>query len=597
MSDAGVLDARSILQRIAVSLTQGALLWWLYDAVESGLWTEQHRGWLVGLIAVAVLVPMAHYLFEGLAPASRQGPFLAGLALALFGLGWYCGAWTLGSPGDAFPSFPAALVVLLFHALPFVQSALTRGRVRPHYADLFQFAWRNTLLVVLGFVFAGVFWLLLALWGALFHMLGIDVFRDLFTSSPFAIPATAVAVGTGVQLAGSVERLQTALRQQLLAMLKWLAPLAMLILVLFTVALLVKSPELFSEHRRAISAAWLLWLVAFTVALLNAAYQDGSGDAPYPRWLGTVIRLATVLLLPVALLAIYAIGVRVDAYGLTVARAWGLLVAVVALAYAGGYAWAALRRGAWMSGIGTVNVAVAVFTIAALTAMLTPLLAPERLAAASLYQRILAKPDTGSYAYLRFESGRYGRERLEQLARIEGHPAAADIRARAGREIRKKLRWDGGRDAEPLEAGDFEVFPSGARLDAELLAAFRAGPEFRVLQSCTPDDPVRSSSSDLDRDGSPEAIVFAQYGVAAPPGTARNGDCSSACRRSVRRVSFNDADTVRRALTNGRYHDRRVALAGDRDQRRVLPARRAGAPQGVLQRREGRSQGCSFGRA
>jgi hypothetical protein len=336
-------------------------------------------------------------------------------------------------------------------------------------------------------------------------------------------------------------------------MLKWLAPLAMLILVLFTVALLVKSPELFSEHRRAISAAWLLWLVAFTVALLNAAYQDGSGDAPYPRWLGTVIRLATVLLLPVALLAIYAIGVRVDAYGLTVARAWGLLVAVVALAYAGGYAWAALRRGAWMSGIGTVNVAVAVFTIAALTAMLTPLLAPERLAAASLYQRILAKPDTGSYAYLRFESGRYGRERLEQLARIEGHPAAADIRARAGREIRKKLRWDGGRDAEPLEAGDFEVFPSGARLDAELLAAFRAAPEFHVLQSCTPEESCPLLFVDLDRDGSPEAVVFAQYGVV---GATRDGPKWRLLQRMQAvgaSSSFNDADTVRRALANGRY--------------------------------------------
>ena len=309
-------------------------------------------------------------------------------------------------------SFVLPLGVLLFLLLPFVQSALTRGALRPRYQDLFHFAWRNALLAALGGVFTGVFWLLLVLWGGLFQMIGIDFFHELFESARFAIPATAVAVGVGLQLAGSVERLQTALRQQLLAMLKWLAPLAILILVLFTGALLAKSPELFAEQRRAISAAWLLWLVALTVTLLNAAYQDGNEPSPYPRWLGAAIRCASLLLLPVALLAVYALGVRIDAYGLTVPRAWGLLVAAIALAYAAGYAWAALRKGAWMAGVGTVNVAVALFSIVMLTLVLTPLLSPERLAAASQYRRVLADPESDAYADLRFRTGRYGRERL-----------------------------------------------------------------------------------------------------------------------------------------------------------------------------------------
>src|SRR4029450_4047356 len=92
------------------------------------------------------------------------------------------------------------------------------------------------------------------------------------------------------QLAGSVERLQTALRQQLLALLKWLTPLATLILVLLTGTLVAKWPAAFAERRRAISAVWLLWLVAVTVALLNSAYQDGREEAPYPQLLGNALR-------------------------------------------------------------------------------------------------------------------------------------------------------------------------------------------------------------------------------------------------------------------------------------------------------------------
>jgi uncharacterized protein DUF4153 len=511
MGEVRTLDRSQMAARVGIALAQGALLWWLYDRVDHDLWPRDRMGLLVALVAAAVLVPGAHYLIVDLPRPRLQLQVLAGLALLSLGVGWHHGAWGADDPYDAPIAFAVPLAVLVFHALPFVQSALTRGFVRPRYEDLFQFAWRNALLVALGCVFAGVFWLLLALWGALFQMLGVDFFRELFTSSPFAIPATTVAAGVGIQLAGSVERLQTALRQQLLALLKWLTPLATLILVLFTVTLVAKSPELFAEQRRAISAVWLLWLVAVSVALLNSAYQDGREEAPYPRWLGNLIRHAAVLLLPVAMLAVYALVIRLDRYGITVPRAWGLLVAVIALIYAGGYAWASARKGPWMGGIGTVNVAVALFTIAMLTIMLTPALSPERLAAASQYRRALSEASDDAYAYLRFQSGRYGRERLERLAGIEGPPNAADIRARADRQLKRKERWDGGEPSEPLAADAFEAFPEGSRLDPELLTAIQASKRANILARCEPASRCPVLFADLNRDGSDEAIFFAGY--------------------------------------------------------------------------------------
>jgi len=515
MGDTRSLDRSQMMVRVGFSLAQGALLWWLYDRVDHDLWPKDQMGLLVALIAAAVLVPGAHYLIADLPQPRRQLQLLAGLALLALGLGWHHGAWGADEPYEAPIAFAVPLAVLVFHALPFVQSVLTRGFVRPRYEDLFQFAWRNALLIALGCVFAGVFWLLLALWGVLFQMLGVEFFRKLFTSSPFAIPATTVAVGVGVQLAGSVERLQSALRQQLLALLKWLTPLATLILVLFTVTLVAKSPELFAEQRRAISAVWLLWLVAVTVALLNSAYQDGREEAPYPRWLGNAIRVAAVLLLPVALLAVYALAIRLDRYGITVPRAWGLLVALIALVYAGGYAWSSVRKGPWMGAMGSVNVAVALFTIAMLTVMLTPALSPERLSAASQYRRALAESTDDAYVYLRFQSGRYGRERLKRLAAIEGAPNAEDIRARAGRQLQRKERWEGTGASEQLVADAFENFPEGSRLDPELLSALQASKEGTFLAECDPADRCPVLFADLNRDGSDEAILFTEHWVFA----------------------------------------------------------------------------------
>jgi hypothetical protein len=539
--------------RIAIALVQGGLLWWLYRSIEAESWPGTDPGWLIGLIAPAVLVPFAHYLIEDLARDRRALWTLAALALALFGFGWHHGAWTATEPYaiEGSLAFTLALAILVFHALPFVQCRLATGRWQPRYPDLFTFAWRNALLLAFGGVFTGVLWLLLWLWGALFGMLGITLFSDLFTEAYFAIPATTVAAGAGMQLAGSVERLQSLLRTQLLTMLKWLAPLAILILALFTVTLLVKSPELLLEQRRVISAAWLLWLVALTVALLNAAYQDGAAQAPYPGWLGRAIRWVVPLLVVVAALAFFAIAVRVHSYGLTVARAWALLVAAIAIAYAAGYAWTALRGRSWMAGMGAINVGVALGTVTMLTLMLSPLLSPERLSAASQHARVLQSQEGDAFTYLRFGSGRYGRERLQRLAAIADHPAADAIRQAAAAELKRENRWGGLGHAVALSPAQFEAFPAGTAPPPALLQALREDEGRRfVLQQCAAESPCPLLFVDLDRDGSDEVLVFSQYGTVA---AHREGERWVVHTRAPLDMAFTDLARLRKALAEGRF--------------------------------------------
>ncbi len=491
-----------------LALLQGLVLWWLFDAMRDKAWPATDPGLLVALLTPAVLVPPLVYLQIGLARLRIVLSVSAAAGLVLAGLGWHYGAW-VGLAGendfdsDAF-TFALAVIVLCFHALPFLQSTLETRRVRPEYPRLFVFAWRNALQIALAAVFCGVLWALLGLWMQLFDMIGIGFFRRLFTDGRFATPLTTVAFAAAIGLAGSVERLQQALRQHLLGLFKWLAVLAMLILTLFSLALLAKSPELFAAGRRAISATWLLWLLVFCVYLLNAAYQDGSLASPYPRAVGVALRYVAPLLVVVALIAGYALGVRADMYGLTVSRVWALLVALLLFEYALGYAVAAFRPGAWMASMGAVNVAVALTLIVALTLMLTPILSPYRLAAESQRARILAGDD--SYAVLAFDAGGYGRRKLTELSKLEGDAAAMKIRERATAALALKNRY-GPVYTDPAALA-LVVYPEGRAADRDLRAAIAKTATYGESPCASSTDACPVLFVDLNGDGTEEAIAF-----------------------------------------------------------------------------------------
>ncbi len=175
------------------------------------------------------------------------------------------------------------------------------------------------------------------LWQMLFHMLGIDYFRELFEEPIFVYPVTALTFGCALYLIGSIERLTAVVLEQILNVLKWLGLLAGVILAFFTIALVFKLPGLLFTGQKAIGAAWLLWLTAVVVLLLNAAYRDGSVPQPYPKWIAQFLRVVVPLTVIISLTAVYALWMRSRHYGLTVERVWAFVVAGAALLYSVGY--------------------------------------------------------------------------------------------------------------------------------------------------------------------------------------------------------------------------------------------------------------------
>jgi hypothetical protein len=466
---------------LLAAVVQGSALYGLHLSIDRNAWPATEPGVLAGLYAIALLVPLT---VQRLVQHVRRRPtwvLIGALAAFYLLVGWHYGAWVLDEARLKSPErwFEPAVIVAIQWLLimPFVQARLIEGRWRSRYELLFSSAWSNKLVLAEAAAFTGLFWLLLLLWAQLFRMLGIRFFEELFGEPIFIYPVTSIVFGVALKLIGSLERFTTVLLEQSLSLLKWLALLAGLIVAVFTVALVSELRMLISYGEKAIAAVWLLWLIAVTVLLVNAAYRDGSLAQPYPRVIGIALRCVIPLTMVSAFVAAYALRLRVDEYGFTVSRFWGYVVAGAALLYSVGYTLAVRHDQHWMRSIAGVNVIVALYLIGTLTLALTPVLSPYRVAANSQFAMALEGPatSTGAYnathmSYLRFSAGKYGRDRLGELSRIENHPRAEEVRLAANTELALEQRWR----PPQFDSSAFmriDVQPAGRTLDSGLLVA------------------------------------------------------------------------------------------------------------------------------
>lgn len=389
--------------------------------------------WVLGLVPI-LQVLVTHW-------RDRVLWWIVGGFAAVFGVmsaykGWV--AWTPIRHGP--PDWTADAIILglcatafAFILLPFVQQRLRTGQWGADYPGLFADSWRNALQLCSAAGFAWVFWLLLGLCAALFKVLGIGFFMDLFTHYRFVYPATAVMFGLGLSLYQAREAAILGVYRASLNLLGWLLPLAAALAAGFLAALPFTGLQ--PVWKTGHATALMLGLQGFVLFLFNAAWQDGTGEPLPPRWLRRPLAFAIALLPVYAGLCAYALGLRVGQYGWSGERVWAALLVFVFGLYGLGYAAVALRqRTAWMAGVAQVNTAAALIVAVLLAATATPLLNPDRIGVASQLARLLSgKVDAASfdYQYLRFATGRLGTEALDLLAKLDGHPQAQVIREKA----------------------------------------------------------------------------------------------------------------------------------------------------------------------
>ena len=509
---------RTLFIIVALGLIQGLMLLLGQQLVHRAILSGSDLAWRVPWYAVALGVPTALQLMVNGLGDRRVWGFGLGLLGVLALTGVYTGLVAYPGP-DASNSVvvtPYVLTILCgwYVSLPFVQTYLKTGKLRPIYADLFDFAWNNLITLMIAALFTGIFWGLLALWAALFKVIGIGFFDRVFYHVYFSLPVSSIVFAFALYVGRANVQAVATVRRIILAIFKGLLPLLAVIIVLFLIALPWMGLKPLWATGKA--TALMLTLQVFLVIFLNAVFQDGNNSPPYPAWLRAALRVALILLPVYALLCAYALYLRIDQHGWSTDRFWAVLLTLIIGLYVFGYALAALRRSAvWMRGMAPVNIAIAALVVMLSILVNSPALDARRLSAHSQVARLLAGSVVAArfdYDYLRFDLGKAGKTALERLRDIQGHPEADKIRAGAVAALAKTSQW--GPQIVTVETvaelrTHLVLYPRGAVFEEGFLRHFlthkgdwRLRGCFGVNQYC----PVLAL--DINNDGRVEYLVF-----------------------------------------------------------------------------------------
>ena len=468
---------------LIAGLLQGAILLALHEWWDRSGFHVTDLLWLAPMYALALVYPFSFNFLRSefsFRPSLYGASIVAG-AISLTAL-WY--GWSTPIGGMEAASvwenqywqggaliFGLTSFTIWFVALPFLQNGLRSRELVFSYSQLFNNAWRNTLLVANCIAFTGAFWLLLLLWSELFRVIKIEFFHDLFTSRRFIYPATAMAISFAISLEEREASALTTLRRYLLAFQTRLLPLAGVILLLFVAAL--PFTGLKPLWNTGMATPLMLWLQLVLIALTNAAWQD-EALAPFKRPTQFLIRSALLLLPLLSALCIWSLSLRVGQHGWSVDRVWAGILTALTCVYALGYAASALKSG-WLPWLGKVNVMAAWAVIASLLAVHTPLLDPQRIATASQLEMLFTgkiEATKFDYNYLRFKLGRAGDQALNHLTEVNDHPQAATIREKASSALKLTNRYSNSQNPT-LSSSDIaaklDVWPKDRIIDPAFL--------------------------------------------------------------------------------------------------------------------------------
>lgn len=497
-----------------IGTLQGFVLWWLWHADKLHQWPASQPMAFAALLYAAVAAPLAMYWTQGIEGfcRRRRGVAVAVYALGYGALGAYS-AWAADpAPGDIglHPPHVLAAIVLGFVSLSLLCGFDFAAR-RWRYARLFQYTWRNGILSATAAAMTGAVWTVLYAGAALMGLIGVKWVSELIQEPVFGFPVTGLVVAGAFALGLARAAMTEAIRRFWLSMSSWLLLLILFFGVMWVLWLPFTGLDALFSTKHA--AFMMLWFSALAVKFANCAYQDGEIVWPYPRWLSLATQAAWLSLLPVVAIAWWALDLRVAQHGWSEDRLWAALVATVALIYAVGYALSWLRPGRWMAAIASTNIVAALVLCAGLLAFVSPVANVQRLAVSAHISRVAAaggsvEPD---WHYLRWNSGRFGRQVLRELAAGAGVPAGKPWARLAAEALAKTDRYtDAPQTLSAAQiAAKFAVYPAGKTLPATFVQYAQDDKSNWQLKNCLrPTGQCKLWLGDLNGDGQDEIVLF-----------------------------------------------------------------------------------------
>ena len=409
---------------------------------------------------------------------------------------------------EVFMFYGWRLLLMAMLALPWIQYSLHVSREQARYPHFYRQLWLNALTLLIVFVANGLFWLVLLLWSEMFKLVGIPFFSTLFFDTDwFGYVAFGLITALAVVLARTQSRLVTAVQKLLTFIATGLLPLVALLALMFILTLPFTGLEAISQR---VSAAGLMSTLTLLLLLLMAIVREPQKEAlPYPGALRYLIKCSLIVAPIYMLIAGWSLWVRIQQYGWTPERLYGVLVVVVLLVWSFGYLASILRRGRNPLELqGPAILGVSLLALGLLILLSSPVIDAWRISVNShmgLYHSGKIKPDQVSL-YMLDHSGKPGRAALEALQK----DVAFNQDSKRRRDLNSLLQ--GSRDpVKELTATQLVskvVIAPGSQKPDDAFWAFVKTQGYRIT-SCTEQNACVLVSQDLNADGHPEQVLYA----------------------------------------------------------------------------------------
>ena len=388
-----------------------------------------------------------------------------GLVIAL--VGWFTARYNIQPTIFEWPYLSGVFAVML--AAPLFQTMRDEGRWSLPYDRLHGHAWADSVIGAASLFFTGVVFLLAWLIAGLFDLIGIEEIRKLLEKEWFSWTLAGFAFGAFVGLLRERDRLLPMLQRLVRIILAVLAPPLAAALVLFLASIPFTGLEKF--WKSGVPATPLLLLAgAGAILLSNTVFAENKES----RSSNLVLRWSSLLLvavvLPLAGIAALSIGIRIDQYGWTPERIWGVIAVAVAVGY-GLVGWYAIWRARidFDEPLRPLQTKLAVGLCGLALFLALPIVDFGAISARSQIVRLETGKVTATqfdWKAMAFNFGPAGRSRLEQIA----SNGASNMRQLAATALKAKNIWDV--TPEKIVAGpppvELSVYPAGATVPPEL---------------------------------------------------------------------------------------------------------------------------------
>ena len=409
---------------------------------------------------------------------------------------------------EVFMFYGWRLLLMAMLALPWIQYSLHVSREQARYPHFYRQLWLNALTLLIVFVANGLFWLVLLLWSEMFKLVGIPFFSTLFFDTDwFGYVAFGLITALAVVLARTQSRLVTAVQKLLTFIATGLLPLVALLALMFILTLPFTGLEAISQR---VSAAGLMSTLTLLLLLLMAIVREPQKEAlPYPGALRYLIKCSLIVAPIYMLIAGWSLWVRIQQYGWTPERLYGVLVVVVLLVWSFGYLASILRRGRNPLELqGPVILGVSLLALGLLVLLSSPVIDAWRISVNShmgLYHSGKIKPDQVSL-YMLDHSGKPGRAALEALQK----DVAFNQDSKRRRDLNSLLqgRRDPVKELTATQLVSKVVMAPGSQKPDDAFWAFVKTQGYRIT-SCAEQNACVLVSQDLNADSHPEQVLYA----------------------------------------------------------------------------------------